>query len=113
VTGALLVVRAEVSRSRTSSGQGAATPPATHTYVVRTMQQTRSPTRTVNRAVALVRPTASVSASTVTVSPQRADDDHSSVLALTSGSIARSVNSSHDSPAAAHQTLDASSAQVR
>jgi hypothetical protein len=66
----------------------------------------------VKRTVTLVRPTFSVSASTVTVSPQRADDVQSSVLPFTTGST-RAATVSHGNPCAAHQRLDASSAQVR
>ncbi len=66
-----------------------------------------------NRTVTLVEPTFSVSASTVTVSPKRADDDHSSELALTSGSTPLATSSSHGRPCDVHQALEASSAQVR
>jgi len=80
--------------------------------VLRTTHATRSPTRIVYATVTLVVPSRSVTASTSTVSPQRADDDHSSELALTTGSQ-RAATSSQGSPWDAHQWLDVSSAQVR
>ena len=81
-----------LSRSRgRRRATGVDVPSAVHTYVVRTTQHSRSPTRTVKRTVRLVRPSVSSSASTSTVSPQRADERHSSALATTKYSTPRGV----------------------